>query len=108
MRRVEKFGLLSVNQQLAILQKELKEGEVLLFQYYERNNTEDESQENIDEFFDLYCDDCIYYYDSRIRKKVEEEIIRRIMQEIPGIKDRENARDIFMQVKENKKMFNQN
>lgn len=103
MRRVEKFGLLSVNQQLAILQKELKEGEVLLFQYYERSNTEDESQENIDEFFDLYCDDCIYYYDSRIRKKVEEEIIRRIMQEIPGIKDRENARDIFMQVKENKK-----
>ena len=67
MKRIEKFGSLSVNQKLSVLKDKLGEDEILLFQYYEIGDNSNVSQEDIDETFEYYCDDIIYYYNSDVK-----------------------------------------
>ena len=101
MKRVEKFGILSVNQKLSILEDELGEEEILLFQYYEIGDNSNVSQEDIDETFEYYCDDIIYYYNSDAKLKIEKEILKELVKET---KDEETARKLFLQIKKAKRI----
>lgn len=97
MKRIEKFGSLSVNQKLNILKNELKEEDILLFQYSEIGGNV--SQEDIDETFEYYCDDIIYYYNSDTKLKIEKEILKELIKET---KDEKTAQKLFLQIKETK------
>ena len=101
MKRVEKFGILSVNQKLSILEDELGEEEILLFQYYEIGDNSNVSQEDIDETFEYYCDDIIYYYNSDAKLKIEKEILKELVKES---KNEETAQKLFLQIKKTKRI----
>lgn len=101
MKKIEKFGSLSANQKLNILKSELEEEEILLFQYYEIGDNGSASQEDIDEIFEYYCDDIIYYYISDAKLKIEKEILKELAKET---KDEEAAQKLFLQIKEAKKI----
>ena len=57
MERVVNFGKLSFDQQLKTLQEEMNTKDILLFQYYERDLDIIESQDQIDEYFENYCEE---------------------------------------------------
>lgn len=99
MKKIEKFGSLSVNQKLNILKNELKEEDILLFQYYEIGDNSNVSQEDIDETFEYYCDDIIYYYNSDTKLKIEKEILKELIKET---KEEKAAQKLFLQIKETK------
>ena len=101
MKRIEKFGSLSVNQKLSVLKDKLGEDEILLFQYYEIGDNSNVSQEDIDETFEYYCDDMIYYYNSDVKSKIEKEILKELAKET---KDEETARKLFLQIKKAKRI----
>lgn len=101
MKRVEKFGILSVNQKLSILEDELGEEEILLFQYYEIGDNSNVSQEDIDETFEYYCDDIIYYYNSDAKLKIEKEILKELVKES---KNEETAQKLFLQIKKQREL----
>lgn len=96
MKRIEKFGSLSANQKLIFFKNELGNEEVLLFQYYETGNNDNVTQEDLDETFEYYCDDLIYYYNSDVKSKIEKEILKELAKET---KDEETARKLFLQIK---------
>lgn len=101
MKRIKKFGSLSASQKLYILKNELKEEKILLFQYYEIGDNGKAYQEDIDEIFEYYCDDIIYYYNYDTKLKIEQEVLKEI---VKAIKDEEMARKIFLQLKETKEI----
>lgn len=101
MKKIEKFGSLSANQKLNILKSELGGEEILLFQYYEIGDNGSASQEDIDEIFEYYCDDIIYYYISDAKLKIEKEILKELVKET---KDEEAAQKLFLQIKETKEI----
>ena len=81
MKRIEKFGSLSANQKLNFFKNELGNEEALLFQYYETGNNDNVTQEDIDETFEYYCDDMIYYYNSDVKSKIEKKILKELVKE---------------------------
>lgn len=101
MKRIEKFGSLSVNQKLSVLKDKLGEDEILLFQYYEIGDNSNVSQEDIDETFEYYCDDIIYYYNSDAKLKIEKEILKELVKES---KNEETAQKLFLQIKKTKRI----
>ena len=101
MKRIEKFGSLSVNQKLSVLKDKLGENEILLFQYYEIGDNSNVSQEDIDETFEYYCDDIIYYYNSDAKLKIEKEILKELVKES---KNEETAQKLFLQIKKTKRI----
>ncbi len=101
MKRIEKFGSLSVNQKLSVLKDKLGEDEILLFQYYEIGDNSNVSQEDIDETFKYYCDDIIYYYNSDTKLKIEKEILKELVKES---KNEEMAQKLFLQIKKTKRI----
>ena len=101
MKRIEKFGSLSVNQKLSVLKDKLGEDEILLFQYYEIGDNSNVSQEDIDETFEYYCDDIIYYYNSDAKLKIEKEILKELVKES---KNEETAQKLFLQIKKAKRI----
>ena len=101
MKRIEKFGSLSVNQKLSVLKDKLGEDEILLFQYYEIGDNSNVSQEDIDETFEYYCDDIIYYYNSDTKLKIEKEILKELVKES---KNEEMAQKLFLQIKKTKRI----
>ena len=101
MKRIEKFGSLSVNQKLSVLKDKLGEDEILLFQYYEIGDNSNVSQEDIDETFEYYCDGIVYYYNSDAKLKIEKEILKELAKET---KDKKTARKLFLQMKKTKKI----
>jgi hypothetical protein len=101
MKRIEKFGSLSVNQKLSVLKDKLGEDEILLFQYYEIGDNSNVSQEDIDETFEYYCDDIIYYYNSDTKLKIEKEILKELVKES---KNEEMAQKLFLQIKKQREL----
>lgn len=101
MKRIEKFGSLSANQKLNFFKNELGNEEALLFQYYETGNNDNVTQEDLDETFEYYCDDMIYYYNSDVKSKIEKEILKELAKET---KDEETARKLFLQIKKAKRI----
>ena len=73
---------------LNFFKNELENEEVLLFQYYETGNNDNVTQEDLDETFEYYCDDMIYYYNSDVKLKIEKEILKELAKET---KDKETA-----------------
>lgn len=95
MKRIKKFGCLTIEQKLNVLQNELNEDEIILFQYYEINTKENGTQEEIDEFFEDYCDDIIYYYNPHVKVKIENEIVDELIKEIGKEIGREEIKQLF-------------
>ncbi len=81
MERIVNFGSFTVNQQLDLLENRLKKGDILLFQYYEETDEAMQSQERIDEYFENYCDDVIYYYDPHLRTEIYNSVIHELVKE---------------------------
>ena len=98
MKMIEKFGSLSANQKLNFFKNELGNEEALLFQYYETGNNDNVTQEDLDETFEYYCDDMIYYCNSDVKSKIEKEILKELT------KDEETARKLFLQIKKAKRI----
>ena len=82
MERVVNFGKLSFDQQLKMLQEEMNTKDILLFQYYERDLDIIESQDQIDEYFENYCEDVIYYYNPELQKEIEQAILKEMMRSV--------------------------
>ncbi len=101
MKMIEKFGSLSANQKLNFFKNELGNEEALLFQYYETGNNDNVTQEDLDETFEYYCDDMIYYYNSDVKSKIEKEILKELAKET---KDEETARKLFLQIKKQREL----
>ena len=75
MKRVKNFGDLSVDKQLDLLEDGLEKNDILLFQFYGMIDEYTASQEIIDEYFENYCDDVIYYYNPQIQKEIQQDIL---------------------------------
>ena len=74
MKRVKNFGDLSVDKQLDLLEDGLEKNDILLFQFYGMIDEYTASQEIIDEYFENYCDDVIYYYNPQIQIEIQQDI----------------------------------
>ena len=75
MKRLKNFGDLSVDKQLDLLEDGLEKNDILLFQFYGMIDEYTASQEIIDEYFENYCDDVIYYYNPQIQKEIQQDIL---------------------------------
>lgn len=92
MERIADFGSFTVNQQLDLLESRLKKGDILLFQYYEETDGAMQSQERIDEYFENYCDDLIYYYNPDLRAEIYNSIIHELLKEAGDLGERRAKR----------------
>ena len=105
MERVVNFGKLSFDQQLKTLQEEMNTKDILLFQYYERNLDIIESQDQIDEYFENYCEDVIYYYNPELQKEIEQAILKEMMRsvelsgKVSDIEKEEQAKILYKKMK---------
>ena len=105
MERVVNFGKLSFDQQLKTLQEEMKTKDILLFQYYERDLDIIESQDQIDEYFENYCEDVIYYYNPELQKEIEQAILKEMMRsvelsgKVSDIEKEEQAKILYKKMK---------
>ena len=59
------------------------------------------TQEDLDETFEYYCDDMIYYYNSDVKSKIEKEILKELVKES---KNEEMAQKLFLQIKKTKRI----
>ncbi len=105
MERVVNFGKLSFDQQLKTLQEEMNTKDILLFQYYERDLDIIESQDQIDEYFENYCEDVIYYYNPELQKEIEQAILKEMMRsvelsgKVSDIEKEEQAKILYKKMK---------
>ena len=105
MERVVNFGKLSFDQQLKMLQEEMNTKDILLFQYYERDLDIIESQDQIDEYFENYCEDVIYYYNPELQKEIEQAILKEMMRsvelsgKVSDIEKEEQAKILYKKMK---------
>ncbi len=104
MKRIKNFGSLTINQQFHMLNSYLKKNEILLFQYYNESEIVD-YEENIDDYFEDYCNDIIYYYNPLLKLKIDEEVIAILMKNIKflgegnELKKKEVASEVFVEMK---------
>lgn len=101
MERIVEFGNLSVNQQLDLLEARLGSKDVLPFQFYEDFL---ESQESIDEYFENYCDDVIYYYHPKLQEEIKQAILSELVNNLlfgkeDDINKNKKAEELFNQMK---------
>lgn len=82
MRRITNFGFLTINQQLDVLESKLEKGNILLFQYYEKNSEYLKEQDCINEYFENYCDDVIYYYNPDLRLEIYNCVIQELVKNV--------------------------
>lgn len=105
MERIVEFGNLSVNQQVDLLEKNLESGNLLLFQFYEQNSENIESQERINEYFENYCDDIIHYYNPKLQVEINQAVLSELIKnveflgETDDIRKKEKAKKLFAQMK---------
>lgn len=106
MERIVDFGKLLLSQQLKILEKGMDTKDILLFQYYGGGDDIIESQDQIDEYFENYCEDVIHYYNPELQKEIEQAILKEIMTDIElsgnvsEIEKREQAKKLYKKMKE--------
>ena len=111
MERVVNFGKLSFDQQLKTLQEEMNTKDILLFQYYERDLDIIESQDQIDEYFENYCEDVIYYYNPELQKEIEQAILKEMMRsvelsgKVSDIEKEEQAKILYKKMKNEPELF---
>ncbi|AGF57421.1 hypothetical protein B0P06_004280 [Clostridium saccharoperbutylacetonicum] len=108
MYNISHFGLLDNESQLEILECFIKDDEDLLFQHYIRNKikeddiTSEEAIEEIDDFFDEYCKDLLFYYDKTVKDNIEEKVKKILFESIYG---KDDIRDLEKRNKIEEKLF---
>ena len=92
MKRIMDFGSFMVNQQLDILESKLKKGDILLFQYYEKNSEYFDKQDCINEYFENYWNDIIYYYNPDLQLEIYNEVLQELLKNIEQLEEKDEKR----------------
>ena len=105
MECITEFGNLSVNQQLDLLEARLKNRDVILFQFYEESDKVIESQERINEYFENYCDNIVYYYNPKLQEEIAQAILNELIKNVEFlgetdiISKKEKAKNLYNEMK---------
>lgn len=77
---IKQFGLLNKEEQLGVLECFKKEGQDLIIQHYGISTISDDDifnddiRSQIEDYYEAYCMDIIYYYDEKLKFKIDEKI----------------------------------